>query len=290
MKPLHAMVGGAQKAGTSSLANYLSQHPALCLQTDRELTCFVNDAQWSRGYDVIAAEQYAHAQPGQHLIAKSAGILDLPEALARLKTHNPDIKLIFMLRNPVDRAYSAFWFARQMGWEPHDNFEDALRADPARFAGDWVRARNTAYLSRGLYAQHLREVYNLFPRKQVRIALVEDMKQDAAGVCRSLFEFLEVDASFTPDVTHRKNAAAAAKSPALARAMASGSPVKRALHAVLPGGLARQIKQKMRHWNSKPMQQPPMAAATREMLMDYYVSPNEALGELVGRDLSYWST
>lgn len=289
MKPLHAMIGGAQKAGTTSLVNYLAQHPRLCVHNGRELTYFVNDEEYARGFDAVAVERYAHADADQLLIAKSAGVLDLPEAVDRLKRHNPDVKLVFLLRHPVDRAYSAYWFARQMGWEDIDRFEDALEAGADRFSqGDWVRRRNTAYLERGLYAKHLREVYARFDPQQVRVFLVEDLKADAAGLCRQVFEFLGVDADFVPDVTRRSNTAAAPRWAGVSRLMARERGWKRLARAVLPRSVGKQVKHTLRAWNAAPFTPPPMDPQTRRRLIAYFAQPNAELADLLGRDLHHW--
>ncbi len=289
MRPLDAMIAGAQKAGTSSLLSYLAQHPSIVTHRARELTLFVNEAEHARGYDAIAAEQFPEPRDDQKLLAKSAGIMDLPEAIDRLHEHRPGVRLIFALRDPVDRAYSAYWFARRRGWEPVTEFERALDAPADRFGDDWVRRRNTAYIRRGLYADHLARVLERFDRSRVLVLIADGPKRDYAAMCRRVFEFLGVDAAFEPDVTRRVNPAGAARSEAMAQALSGDHGLKRAVRAALPRSLARGIRQRLRRWNERAFEPPPMNEQTRRMLASVFAPHNVRLAERFDLDVSHWS-
>lgn len=288
MKPIDAMIGGAQKAGTSSLLAYLGQHPQLCIHGRREFSYFVNDEDYARGYDAVAAEQF-DAREDQKLVAKNVGVLYLPEALQRLHEHNPRVQLIFLLRNPIDRAYSGYWYARRMGWEDQPGFEDALAAGEDRFGGDWVRQRNTAYVDRGLYAEHLRRVYEHFDQSQVMVLLLEDMAADAGAVCRGIFERLGVPTDAAIDYTHRRNVSAAARSESVTRALSSQNPLRWLARALMPAGVRRGLKVRMREMNETTFEPEPMNPQTRQKLADVFAAPNAELGELIARDVSHWS-
>ena len=97
-----------------------------------------------------------------------------------------------------ERAYSSYWFARRVGWEPLKSFEAALDASPRRFHGDAVRLRNCAYVEGGLYYRHLAALLEHFRRNQVSIFLFDDLRSAPLAVCRTVYERIGVDPHFSP--------------------------------------------------------------------------------------------
>ena len=108
-----------------------------------------------------------------------------PEAVTRVREMVPDARLVCMLRDPVDRAFSAYGFMRTRGWEPCATFEEALADEPRRIAEGWHHIWHYAAMSR--YGEQLRHVLEVFPREQLLVLRHEDMTADpdavlAAGV------------------------------------------------------------------------------------------------------------
>ncbi len=98
------------------------------------------------------------------------------KAIQRLHAHNPDVILVLVLRNPVERAYSSFWFARQMGWENIETFEDAVWSDPRRLR-DPLAQSECAYLDDGTYSNHIKDLFKYFSREQVLVFLFDVLKK-----------------------------------------------------------------------------------------------------------------
>jgi len=283
------MIAGAQKAGTSSLVRYLGQHPQVCTYADREFSFFVNDEEYEKGYEKIFHTYFGgRCFAEMAIVAKSVGVMYLSQAVYRLRDHNPDVDLVFVLRNPVDRAYSAYWYARRMGWEPLGDFEEALEAGIKRFQDNWLQQRGCMYYERGRYNEYLPLFFQEFGREQVHIFLLEDLKQDTEGVCRHLYQVLGVDPSFVPDVTRRHNRAATARSQGLARLMASDSRVRSGLRRLLPRRMRYRIRHVTRRLNERECTPPPMDPDTRMHLVNYFRPFNAQLSELLNRDLSHW--
>ena len=203
------MIAGAEKTATSSLKGYLGQHPLAVTHEAREFTCFVNDKEYEAGYDRAYDAHFTSPADGQRIIAKSVGVMYQNSAQKRLLKHNPRVQLTVLLRNPVERAYSAFHFARQQGWEPLTDFDAALEAGTERFCDDWVRSRACDYLNRSRYAPHLRGCFDLFGKENVHVFLLEDLAQDPGAVCRALFNVLGIDPDVTIDWQARDNPARA---------------------------------------------------------------------------------
>lgn len=287
-RPVDAMIAGAQKAGTSSLHRYLGQHPAIVTHSQREMTYFVVDREHGESCSTVY-DRYFPRRPGASdvVLAKSAGVMFYSRALDRLHAHNPDCRIIVSLRNPVDRAYSAYWFMRRKGREPADSFEEALSRVEGRAIEGW-RDGQGAYLRRGLYAEQLTRLTERFGRDRWKAILLEDLRADAEATCRALFQFLGIDPDFQPDVDRRHNPARTARLEVVSRMMVSDHPIKRALARLVPFRWKRTLRRFVESANEAPFRPPPMSPQTRERLVEYFRPHNERLARMLDRDLSSW--
>lgn len=287
------MIIGAQKAGTSSLLQYLGQHPSICIHRQREFVFFFSDIQYLKGYKHSYNEYFSHAKPGQVILAKHAMLMYSQMAIERLYEHNPSTSVVAVLRNPIDRAYSAYWFARSRGWEKITTFEEAIQVEADRLKeGGWLKWRNIAYLHNGQYASHLKQLYKYFGPEKARIFLIEDLKSDSGNVFRQIFKMVGVDDTFTPDVSNKHNPSTIARSEKFAQWFAAFlSPqnrVKSALNRVLPPQLTNRMREYVKRANTSEFVPPPMSAKIRQYLAEYFRPANEQLAHLLGRDLSGW--
>jgi hypothetical protein len=289
-RPIDTMIAGAQKAGTSSLAYYLGQHPEICTHKRLELSYFVDELDYALGYAENFDRYFAHCSAGSRLLGKSVTVMTEPRLIDRMREHNPRMRLLVILRNPVDRAYSAYWWARRKGYETLPTFEAALDADPARHGGNVVKVRSTSYRPFGHYAPQIAALFDRFGREQVQVHLFEDLKADAPGVCARAFEHIGVDPAFAPDVSTRRNTSSLPRSSGLARLLSAQHPLKRGLRRVLPKGMAEAWKRRAERWNRVSFSQPPMRPETREALVRHFRPLNDELAELIGRDLSAWNS
>ena len=285
-RPINAMIAGAQKAGTSSLKAYMAQHPDICTHPRPELSYFVDDPDYLLGYESNFRRNFAGCPPEALLIGKSATAMTQPEYVGRMHASNPAMKIIVILRNPVERAYSAYWWARRTGLEDQPTFEEALRAEP-EWADNLVKMRSRAYVSAGEYARQLAELFERFGRDQVQVLLFDDLRADAASVCRDVFAFVGVR-PFAPDVRRKRNRASRARSLRLARVLAAQHPMKRALRQMLPSRMGDGLRTLAERWNAVDVQQPAMREDTRRALLAHFAPHNEALELLIDRDLTVW--
>ena len=109
---------GAQKAGTTSLKEYLSQHPSIQTHPQIEFSFFRDEELYLKGY-AAAEKKYLTLNPNatnKKTLIKNVGIYSSTDALERLYKHNPECKIIFIVRNPITRAYSSYNMERFNGW------------------------------------------------------------------------------------------------------------------------------------------------------------------------------
>lgn len=187
------MVVGAQKAGTTWLFECLSEHPEIYVPDIKEVHFFSRpeDSRFSRQHKGL--DWYLSLFPDRGY--KATGELT-PDYMyyhhcaEALKAFNPDLKLIFMLRDPVDRTYSAYWMTR------------AHRQDIPPF--EEMIEQNQHYVARGFYYTQIQRFLALFPRDQIRIYIYEEVVRDPDPFFADVYGFLGVDPSFKPYSSNKK--------------------------------------------------------------------------------------
>lgn len=179
------IIAGGQKCGTTTLMNQLGQHP--------DIFILMNDiAYFSTRYHKGQKwyEKQFKKYSGEKAIGeKTPNYMNVIPAAQRIRNDIPDVKLIFILRNPVSRAYSHYWLLKQYGDEPLP-FDQAV----------WT---NT-YLERGRYIEHLKRYAQLFPKEQMLILTLNELKEKPVDTYRKIFSFLGVDSSFVPENPQKK--------------------------------------------------------------------------------------
>lgn len=290
IKPVEVMIVGAEKAGTSSLARYLEQHPNICTHEQLEMNYFIVDKEYLKGYDNIYRTYFKRChEKDAVLLGKSAALMYLPEAVRRLRDHNANLHVIAVLRNPVERAYSAYWYAKRVGREYLTTFEEAISAEPNRLGhGDHLQS-SYGYLDRGIYDKHLRNLFEYFPKDHIHIILFDDLKKDPTSTCRVLFDIFGLPSDFQLDTSLRFNEAALSRSEWLARTLASRNNVKQFIRQFIPDSTAHYLRNRIQHFNEKKGAIPSIDSETRTRLVDYFRPHNARLGALLGRDLSHWN-
>lgn len=289
MKKIDIMIIGAQKAGTSSLKKYLAQYPDFCTHDTLEFTYFVNNDEYEEGYEGSFQRHFQSYKEGNKIVAKSVGIMYLPESLKRLKEHNPDVKVVIVLRHPVERAYSAYWYARRYGWETIEVFEESIKADQSRFNGRWLAKRFCDYIERSDYFKHIYRIYKIFDPAQVHIILTDEMNKDTVGVCKSIMEGFGYDASPSIDVRQKYNRSALPKYNLLTQMFTDKNPMKKFIKVIIPSSVGKKIKRAVIKMNEREFTPPPIRRETRAELLEYFKEGNEKLSKLIKKDLSYWN-
>lgn len=191
------LVIGAQKAGTTALYAYLRWHPGIAGPSWKEVSFF--DRHWWRGVAWYRG-QFPMRSRGRLVGEASPSYLFHPLAPERVRAVVPRAKLIVLLRNPVDRAYSQYQHEVALGREPL-TFEDALAAEDGRTRGEAERivadprAFSSAwwdhtYVARGRYAEQLERWLAVFDREQLLVVRSEDLGERPAETYAAVLRFL----------------------------------------------------------------------------------------------------
>jgi len=191
IKRLDFIVAGAQKSGTTALHYFLAKHPNITMGDQQEIHFFDDDATFAATVD------YERLHKHYPLVASSTiagdctpSYLYFKPTVERIWNYNPKIKLLVLLRNPVERAFAHWNMQRFKGREPLDFF-DAVREEKTRIAGaPPTQARRFAYIERGFYARQLERFFKFFPREQVKVVKFEEFKDKQRETLVSIFSFL----------------------------------------------------------------------------------------------------
>jgi hypothetical protein len=289
---------GAQKAGTSALAGWLSQHPQVCMSFPKEpgFLAFGNAGYtFPDGYGrpapasqyVVRSERaylklFEQATPLQHIRGEaSTWYFALPGMAQTLRNYRPEAKIVVMLRDPVERAYSAWCHARSDDLEPCASFSAALAQEAQRGDVEFL----LRYQRMGLYSAALAEYQSAFPAAQLLVLFHDDVRADPLAVWHAVCAFLGIDAAHTPAFDKRYNRSGQPRN-RLLHGLLRSHQIKRVVRSVLPHRLLMRAKQQVDAVNL--VQFPAMDAASRAALREYYRPDIQQLSRLTNRDLAAW--
>ncbi len=297
------MIIGAGKSGTTALYEYLSEHPDVFMSPVKETNFFaLEDTEmvdpkddpeqmyhypWSitdwgdynKLFDDVTTESAIGEVSPMYLYSDRAAL--------SIKERLPSMKLIVILRNPVDRLYSRFMHLARENRKPSDKFEDALN----RGSIWWKR---NDLVKEGFYFKHLKTYYQLFDKDQIQVILYDDFKTDPLKVVQNIYDFIGVNNWYEPDFNTEYNVSGIIKNPALDRLIGQKSVIKE-----LAGKMSPKIKeavtnnQQLKKWvnqlRKKNLVKVPISTETRNaMIQEIYGHDIERLQELINQDLTNW--
>ncbi len=292
------LVIGAPKAGTTSLYRWLRQHPQLFLPAVKETNHFAFRGRtpsfpgWGRPPAALMASvtdpgDYARLFEGSEGASARGEVSPLylfspeaPEAIARTL---PGARLLAVLRNPADRAFSHYLHLRRDGREPCLTFEEALEKEEDRRRQGW--SWDYYYAGLGFYGEQLSRYLEHFPRGRILLFLFDDMEADPGALVREVLAFLEVDQSLSLDTSRRYNVSGIPRLPAFQRLLASEGTAKRVIRALTPAALRRRLTPRLRDLN---LQRPALRPETRRRLFEGYAGDLAVLEGILGRSLEEW--
>lgn len=208
---------GAARSGTTSLYNYLNQHPDIFLPNIKELNHFSKvSSNQPQDYKKpkqgvlyhtkiinsfeVYQEVFEEAIEFQQKGDISPSYLWGTETAQRIYNHNPEAKIVLTLRNPVDRAFSHYVMNRSVGYDTHPSFKEALEAPQERIWGG-----GNLYLEWSSYYAALKSYFEVFPKENIKILIFEAWTAQKKQTLCNLFQFLKVDETIEIDFSDRHN-------------------------------------------------------------------------------------
>lgn len=270
------LIVGAPKAGTTSVYFYLRQHPEVFMSPVKEPHYFAvsrkKTAAPPRMHGVtVSREQYqslfSEANGEKAIGEASTGYLMSPVAAQRIKAEIPAAKIIVLLRNPADRAFSGYMMKTRNSRE-NESITDAFQ-------------RGKAYVENSFYAENLTRYFNVFPRDQIGVFIFEEFKEDPQAVMKKIYRFIGVNDEFTPTVS-KYNEAWFPKYPRLNRIRTRVLKFRK-IRRALKGSTAQKVFRQLTR--TAPPEFPP---ALRRELLELYRDDIAEVQDLIGADLSSW--
>jgi hypothetical protein len=285
MKQPDFFVVGAAKAGTTSLFTYLIQHPSIFVPPMKE-PHFFSEYEHAGAPELRGVDDYLRlfddCRPDQLAGDLSTSYLYARDAAQQIRELQPGAKIIMVLRNPIDRAYSFYWYNRNQFNETL-GFEEALDAEPRRIAeGGAFRYH---YTQSGMYHAQVERYLKAFGSESVRIYLFEDLVRDAAGLCDDILAFLGVPGGHAIRTEQVANRSGVHRSELMGRLLGLKFPGREWIRRLAPHR-ARRLKNRVLAYNMRKPEA--MDAATRARLAETFRDDVERLSGLIGRDLSHW--
>jgi hypothetical protein len=286
---------GAAKAGTTSLHYALDQHPQIFMSAMKEPSFF-----WAYKRNVQlrgpGAEVLKHRYV-EDLEAYQALFAGVPEAMVKGESsvryltdpyspgliHNfiPQVKLVVILRQPADRAFSSYMHYFRDGMEPCSDFREAIRQEQQGIRDGWTFGR---YLDEGMYHLALSRYLHYFDKQQLHISLMEDLINDPDSLMRSLYQFLGVNAAYHADMSHRHNVSGVIRNPWLRWIWTQSNRIRAFIRPLMP--------ERLRHWAFewviRDLDRVQFNPGLKVELTEFYRQDILQLQDLIERDLSAW--
>lgn len=291
------IVIGAARSGTTALYSYLRQAPDVFMPAVKEPNFFAYEGKslscQGPGADFInnsvtdiKAYKALFDQAEAGMICGEASPLYLfePRAPERIRHHVPDAKMIAILRNPIDQAFSHFLYAARLRIEPIEDFTEALAAADDRLARGWQPLFGYADFPR--YGEQLERYFTRFPRDQFLIRTYEELCGNPEQVMSDSLAFIGADPAFVPDLSNKPNAGGTPKNRAFQDFLMKSNPITKAIGYVVPTESRRKIRDRLASFNLRQDQSMPKEART--ILKTRLSGDIRKLETLIDRDLSAW--
>jgi len=289
---------GPPKCASTSLHNYLGQHPEIFTTKVKETRFF----SWNYEKGMSHYEEYFKDVTTEKAIGETTPSYSfLPFVADRIKAHFPGIKLILCFRNPVDRTFSSWLMQSSMGSEKL-SLQQAIDINMKQLsyvtlegeegAKTWMDSRGNfsadetrlrTYIQGGMYAQILKNYYKRFDKEQVKVIFLDDLKKDFDGTMSDLFAFLNVDANFVIPNKEIVNFQFDRKANKITNKL-FGINGTRFLIGITPKFLKKKMKNA---WKTK--ETPKLNTEEKLYLWNIFKDDVAELEQMLGRNLQHWN-
>ena len=276
------------KAGTTSLYNYLKQHPEIFMSLVKEPGYFsFGDSEQCEEFKKLSPDIICSYREYQRLFQQvrkekaigeaTTAYMDCPRAPVRIKEFLPNVKLIAVLRDPAERAHSHFMFNKKIFVEDSPTLEMAIKEKQNRV----IEGHRYRYLEKGLYFTLISSYLQLFEKDHIKILLFDDLENNPMKLLQEIFTFLEVDETFEPDISIKYNISGAWRNGAIETLLKRFNALRRIAVKKLPPRIVTPLGKTI----MKPQKSSPVL---RQKLINHYRQDILQLQNLIQRDLSHW--
>ncbi len=282
------LIVGAPKAGTTSLYHYLSEHPEVFMSEPKEVNFFSAEEIEKQGlyykdFKASSLEEYKKlfkkVKDEKAIGEGSVSYLFYPQTPIKIKREIPDVKIIILLRNPVERAYSHYLMDFRMGLVTL-SFEDIIYKNANHKN---LHLYYQQYIELGFYYDQVKRYLNIFGREKVKVYLQEDLRKIPDTVICDLYDFLGINKTFRPDTNQVHNSFSMPKNKLIHKLYAFNS-LRILLKDIFPSFVKEKIKTVFFERKNKPK----LKEESKKYLQELYHKDIEKLETLIEKNLSSW--
>lgn len=242
---VNAIIIGAGRSGTTTLYQYLDKHPDVCFSDIKEVHYFSVKDLYQRGKNYYHSF-LQHCQKEKLNLAADTYLLIDKNAPQRIKEYNPEMKIIIILRNPAERAWSSFQYAKNNGYISNNkSFIQSIEEEEEHIlSSDITVQNNLCNLWQSKYYEHVSYWSEFFPRKNILLLKTSDLKNNTNFLLKQLSNFLDIKDFLFDTALIAANKSAKAKSKVLQQFLLNrNNPLRATLRIILPD----KVKQKILH-------------------------------------------
>ncbi len=297
------LIIGAGKAGTTSIDNYLKQHPSIFISGRKEPNFF--------GYELNSAKDFEGMPQLNHYNSSITNLEDYKKlfinahhdqikgetsntymyhesAAERILHHVPNVKLIAILRQPAERLYSRFLHLAREDKLPTKDFSDCLDKQTIW----WTR---NDLIKEGFYGKYLQKYYGLFNSDQIKVFLFEDLKNEPKKLMNEIFDFIGAKGGMEIDLSVEYNQSGFIKNKKIDGIFGSKGIINSTLKSILPRRAQKllrrnnSLQRQIQTIRSKNLDRPKLNKdLKKEITEKIYLEDIKLLEKVISRDLSSW--
>jgi hypothetical protein len=293
MKLANFLMAGFEKCGTTSIYNYLEQHPQIYMSPVKEPNFLERDWDSFTGEKrkrIDTLEKYAElfADVNNSHLAIGEGSPNLlfhyQTSIPRIQQYVPNAKVFAILRDPVTRAYSDYLM----------QIRDEYQGNNRTLLEQIQYSSTTSYtLLKGLYYTPVKACLEAFGTDNFKVFLYDDLSKDTTTFMQEIYNYLDVDSSFIPDTSKKSQIAQVPRSRSVNQLLKTSNPVRNiiasGLRVIMPLELRQKIRSTLVNLNSQGKEAQPLTEEERHALSEYYYEDVLKLQDLIQRDLSNWN-
>ncbi|MDJ0581820.1 sulfotransferase [Crocosphaera sp.] len=287
------LIFGVQKAGTTSVYNYLNQHPEVYLSPVKETNFLEKDWQElaNQGHqfnpkNIVTFEQYSKLFEG---VTNEIAIGEISPnylfhhqtSIGQIKRYVPDAKLISILRNPVDRAISDYLM------HVREAKSNTILKEQIQYKAD-----KSFVILKGYYYKQVKHYIEEFSHNQVSIFLYDDLRKDSKQFIQEIYKTIGVNPNFEADTSQKSQTAQIPKNEGINKLLVKDNPIRSLSATLLKPLLSKEKRQKFRSFlismNSKSKEEMDSFDEEKQLLLSLYREDILQLQDLIDRDLSAW--
>lgn len=285
------LIVGVQKAGTTSIYNYLREHPQVYMSLVKETNFLEKDwenlpPEQQNKNGIVTLDKYCElfAEVKEEIAIGEASpnyLFHYESSAARIKKYVPNAKLIVVLRNPVERAYS-------------DHLMHLRDAIGYRGLSEQIKhsSHKSFILRKGFYYAPLAYYFDQFGREQVKVFFYDDLCNNPQEFMAEFYQYLGVNKQFRPNTARKAQVAKIPKNKTINNLLKKNNILRNTatniLKTVMPVEARQKLRERLIDLNSQHKKQVPLSPEERQQLIELYREDILQLQDLVGRDLSSW--